>query len=410
MLIRKWLLAIFWVGFLISCLMHVNIHADHSASGQLQALIDPPALGAPNQWLGADAATSIKITDERYIWLFGDTILGVSNFPQRAPYPATQGGFIHNSVGVTTFTDGQWTPIKKYFKQGYKAIFSPADSGQYYWVLAGSMVQGKLFLVACRLQEPTRSAAVTQSLQNTQSLKKNPQSMGILGTTFLLVDNPQSPPDQWQVEKTWDVPDTNASLNWYSAVVKSNRYLYIFGEKGTGLFAQTILSRLTLENAADGDWQQREYYLGGDQWSAQGTPLAISGLPGTSEMSVIRRNGLWYTVQVSWNAVKNNSKLIHYSLTPYTAAQLTGPWSKQPDVYTLPAPWNTATVDGVNMYSVYAPKLHPELAQHGELVMTYNTNVNGLGLDPDKANTIFYHKIRTLAGLYIPQFVVRIKS
>ena len=408
MLVRKWLLMFLVAVIGIVVLMHVykKVHAIYTPAAKLQVLINPSSVGQPNQWLGADAATSIKISDKRYIWLFGDTILGVSNFPKRAPYPSSQGGFIHNSVGVTRFEDGKWSPIKKYFKPGYKAIFSPADSSQYYWVLAGAMVKGKLFLVACRLQEQSRVAATKRSLKNVHTIKKNPQSMGIIGTTFLLVSNPQSPPDQWQVDKTWNVPGTSASLNWFSAVIKTKKYFYIVGEQGTGLAAKTILSRLSLADVADGDWQQREYYTGVNQWSQQGTPATIVGLPGTSEMSLIRRNHKWYTLQVSWNEVKNKAQFIHYSITPYTATQLTGPWTKQSDVYKLLAPWNTAAVNGVNMYSVYAPKLHPELAHHGELVFTYNTNVNGLGLDPKLANTIFYRNIRFLEGLYIPQFVV----
>lgn len=403
---KKLLFTFFAIVFFISCLAYVYVHATYSATSRLQTLINPPSDGQPNQWLGADAATSIKISDQRYVWLFGDTILGVSNFPKRAPYPAIQGGFIHNSVGVANYEKGHWLPIQKYFRQGYKAIFSPVDSNYYYWVLAGAMVKGNLFLVACRLHEPTRIVATHRSLQNSQVIQKKPQSMGIVGTTFLLVDNPQSPPDQWQVAKTWDVPGTNALLNWYSAVVKTHNYLYIVGERGQGLAAHTILSRMTLADAADGDWQQRKYYIGKHQWSQQSAAVSISGLPGTSEMSIIRRHNKWYTLQVTWNAVKNNPRFIRYSITPYTATQLIGPWTRRPDLYTPPAPWNTAMVDGVNTYSVYAPKLHPELAQHGELVFTYNTNVNGLGLNPQQANTIFYHKIRTLRGLYIPQFFI----
>lgn len=409
MWLRKWLLpfSIALVFILVLLHMHKQVHAVSPAATKLQQLINPPSNGEPNQWLGADAATSIKIDDERYIWLFGDTILGTSNFPSRDPLPATAGGFIHNSVGVSEYHHGHWSPIVKYFKPGYKAIFSPAANNQYYWVLAGHMIHHKLFLVACRLQSPQRmTAPFYLSPRTLFTSKSKPPVMTILGTTFLLVANPQDPPDQWQVEKSWDVSDTNAALNWYSAVVRQGSYLYIFGEQGSGLFAQTILSRMKLADVADCNWQQREYFTGSGQWSATASPVALAGLPGTSEMSIIRRHHRWYTLQISWNPLKRYPHFIKYTVTPYTAAELDGPWKKQTDIYTVPAPWNTAMQQGVNTYAAYAPKLHPELAEHGELVFTYNTNVNALGLKRH-ATKIFYNKLRSNQGLYIPQFVVQ---
>lgn len=360
---------------MVLCIVETVYSTTHH---HLQHLMNPPANGEPHQWLGADAATSIHIQGDRYIWLFGDTIIGTSYFPLRYPLSALKGGFVHNSVGVTQCYRGRCAAIQKFFRPGSKAIFSPANSHQYYWVLSGAMVEGKLFLTVCRLGSGSPIA--------------------ILGTTFLLVTNPEDSPSQWHVEKTWDVPGTNAQLNWFTAVVRYHHYLYLFGERGSGFSAQTIISRMTVDAAAKQQWSQRQYYAGGT-WSTAAKPEALQGLPGTAEMSIIHRRNSWYALQIA---------PLSYTVVSYSASSLMGPWAKQAVVYTVPKPWSTEMTEKDHTFTVYAPKLHPEMSRHGELVFTYNTNVNSLVLGAQKANAIFYHDIwqARYQGLYIPQFVV----
>jgi hypothetical protein len=349
------------------------VYARHEKS--LQSLINPPKGVDKKTWLGADAATSIHISGNRYIWLFGDTIIGKSNFPKRYPLTPADGGFVHNSVGVTQCAKGTCSPMKKYFKPGFKAVFSPETPNQYYWVLSGSMIYKKLFLVACRLDS---------------------KSTAILGTTFLVVDNPESLPSQWHVETAYNVPNTNDQLNWFTSVVKNNNYLYIFGEQGTGYNAKTVLSRISLEAVANQQWNRRQFFSNG-VWASTAKPTVIKGLPGTSEMSVIYYHDKWFTIQIP---------PFGYKVIPYKADNLSGPWKADSALYTIPAPWSTEKRDGKLVFSTYAPKLHPEMSRHDEVVMTYNTNTNNFVIGSKLANKIFYADLPQVKyqGLYIPQF------
>ena len=63
------------------CLAANVMSAGHANA--LQKLMNPLASNKPHQWLGADVATSILVSRGRYLWLFGDTILGNSKFPRR---------------------------------------------------------------------------------------------------------------------------------------------------------------------------------------------------------------------------------------------------------------------------------------------------------------------------------------
>src|SRR5690606_15620375 len=73
----------------------------------LQRLIDPaPAVIGPS-WLGADVATSVRLTDDHYLWLFGDTLLGSveTDCDDGSAYcdrRVEEGGFIANSIGTMT--------------------------------------------------------------------------------------------------------------------------------------------------------------------------------------------------------------------------------------------------------------------------------------------------------------------
>src|SRR4029453_14004689 len=46
------------------------------AVAAVPALPHPPPSGAGLDWLGGDVASSAALTGDRYVWIFGDTLLG----------------------------------------------------------------------------------------------------------------------------------------------------------------------------------------------------------------------------------------------------------------------------------------------------------------------------------------------
>ena len=342
----------------------------------LQKMINPPINATGTTWLGADASTSIEIDPDHYIWLFGDTLLGTSRDGKR-DYSI----FIHNTIGVAQREEsGSFSAIKKYYRKNnskIKAIFNSGKEKAFYWPLVGTMLDSSLLIAADRI-----------TTKNTNSFKT-------LGAELFTVQNPLKSPDGWQYKRHY-IPEENGVV-WSSALTRRGNVVYLFGQRGTGFDAKTVLSRISVANAESGKWEKRTVFSN-EGWQKSATPTTIKGLPGVSETTVQHNPFFnWYSLQIP-----PLSDDIHL----YTAEQITGPWTDQGVVYSIPAPWsNTKTKDGKPVFIAYAVKSHPELAEkEHEIVLTYNVNLDPFvkGLT-DKLGE--YLKNKAYEGLYVPQFV-----
>lgn len=381
---RKYLIFLAFVIFTLILLFpegHTTLGREYrveevSTPGRLQSLIDPTKNEVPPTWLGADVATSIKVNGSYYVWLFGDTILG-----------SLQGGnrdysvFIHNTVGVARRNKKEeFGDIDKYYRKSdgqILPIFSLDKPGTFYWPLVGTMLDSSLLVAADRVAT------------------KESGSFKILGTGLFTVTNPLSPPNRWNYEVNY-IPKKN-KITWGSAIVKQKDFVYIFGQRGTGVGSRTVLARLRVSDVKDADPASWEYW-GKEGWSAKQNPSSIPGLPGISETTIQRNSFLgWYSLQIP---------PLSYDVHLYTANKITGPWKDQGVVYEIPAPWdNSKTDEGKPIFIAYAAKSHPELADSdNQIVFTYNVNldpfVSGL---TDKLGE--YLKKEEYEGLYVPQFV-----
>ncbi|MFW6190694.1 MAG: hypothetical protein ACOC49_03510, partial [Candidatus Bipolaricaulota bacterium] len=103
---------------------------------RLQEMMNPKEGSSGLTWLGADAATSIRVNPDRYVWLFGDTIIGKSEEGIR-DYSV----FIHNTIGVYERVEkGNFTRIRKCYREEgekIKPIFESDESETFYWPLVG---------------------------------------------------------------------------------------------------------------------------------------------------------------------------------------------------------------------------------------------------------------------------------
>lgn len=379
----------------------------------LQALLDPyPAEHGPS-WLGGDVATSIRLGEDRWVWIFGDTLLGhVSDrCDDGRPYcerRVTDGdtGMISNSAG-TMFrgADGALWPVVKYWRTdgaGAPAPLLSAPGDGFLWPLAGVRV-GTVLLVSANRHTFASGLSPT-------------------GNVLVRVWNPDAPPDAW----LYDVhdldgfragSDTAPAISWTAALVPHDDHVYVVGSRDAGPHAQTVLARLDARAVADRAWQPALDYLhdgvgGAPVWETALDPTrlhVIAGLPGTSETTIDAAPGVgWYTFQVP---------ALHYEIRLYTADDLLGPWVDRGVAYALPDAWLAtkghcpdpqrvrAEANGGPVppeceprFAAYAAKAHPELATHG-FAVTYNVNTWGGGYEAA------VHALETMPGFYVPQVV-----
>ncbi|MFN8599758.1 MAG: hypothetical protein U0842_04765 [Candidatus Binatia bacterium] len=379
----------------------------------LQELLDPyPAQQGPS-WLGGDVATSIRLGDDRWVWIFGDTLLGSirDRCADGRPYCDRRvtdgdGGMISNSAG-TMFrgADGTLWPVVKYWRtdaSGAPAPLFTAPGDGFLWPLAGVRV-GTVLLVAANRHTFASGLSPT-------------------GNVLVRVWNPDAPPDAWlydvhELDGFRAATDAAPTLSWTTALVPHGDGLYVVGSRDAGPHAQTVLAWLDARGVADRAWRPVLEYLHDDAdrspvWDAALDPArlhVIEGLPGTSEATVDAAPGVgWYTFQVP---------ALHYEIRLYTADDLLGPWIDRGVAYALPEAWLAtkghcpdpqrvrAEANGGPVppeceprFAAYAAKAHPELARQG-FAVTYNVNTWGGGYEAA------VHALETMPGFYVPQVV-----
>lgn len=380
----------------------------------LQALLDPyPNPDGPS-WLGGDVASSIRLAADRWVWIFGDTLLGGvgadcaggRSYCERRVSGAGA-GMIANSAGTMVRSpDGSFYPVVKYWRSEDGApapIFVSPEEG-FLWPLAGTRV-GTVLLIAAN--------------RHTFASGLEP-----VGNVLLRVWNPDAPPDAWLYD-AHEVPGflTAASgrppLSWTAALVEAGEWVHLLGSRDVGPEADTVLARLPVGGLDRAGWQPRlEYLLRADGeaeppiWSSDLDAErlhAIEGLPGTSETNIDFAPGIgWYSFRIP---------ALRYEIRLYTASDLLGPWRDAGVVYRIPAPWSTTTrgpcpsppeletppaeVDPAceRVFAAYAAKSHPALVPPGEHAVSYNVNVWSGGLDAA------VHALETMPAFYVPQML-----
>ena len=214
-----------------------------SAAEDLQPLFDVRREG----WLGADVATSFRLPprqegepreDGRYLWLFGDTLVGRASDTKRR-----RGAyFIHNSVAVLPEHGGgnassggaPPSPDDVAFAWNVSQGGCPASvfvrkhlddecahEEEYLWPISGISAsygrQARVVVLAVRwaYTSPPGSAGFDLFSDDAFNFK-------ILGTTAIVVDNPHDEPRRWRYRQK-DIPGTDENLNWYSALLHEQK-------------------------------------------------------------------------------------------------------------------------------------------------------------------------------------------
>lgn len=323
-------------------------------------------------WVGGDGAFSVRLAEQRAVWLFSDSWVGHVRDGKRKGV-----AMVNNAVGVQ---DGTGPGAKfTFFVQKDAAgkpvaFFTPPDGQGWFWLFAGHGADGKLHVFLPRFEKAD----------------------GPPGFAFKAVDlwlgtvaNPDAEPTKWKIDYA-KVPfasfDGKRKFAFGSAVLTVGDDAYVYGYEevpGKPLPSRKLLTaRVAKDRLADFD--QWRFYANGEwksdvrdataQTGGLGAEFSVSYVPGLKKYALVTtENGL-------------SARIVgRFAPSPE------GPWTEPVLLYTCPE------MKKDRKLFTYAGKAHPHLAGNNELVISYAVNSGDLA------------QVINDAELYWPNFV-RVQS
>ena len=322
-------------------------------SVEMDSIYDQLFQANESGWLGADAATSIVLSETRTLWLFGDAFLGDVIDGKRIPNRF----FINSTIAIQDRTAPPLQSIRYYWRrEGARDIaffpYQTGSSGEYYWPTSGVRIGDKL-VVFCF------------------ALHKDWGNGWVAGTISVVIDNPDDEPMDWKLSY-YDMNIGNDHFGIHSAVYYEKPYLYFFGwddPDDDNMQRRTILMRAKATDILKGrNAEVLEFWAQGKRglhWQKNRENLVSLFVPGVTEMA-IQYDAQWGLYYCTTYVPEKPDIFIS------VAHQLTGSWSEPVRIYSNPE----------HKRMTYAAKCHPELSnQPGELVISYITAPIGVDIE-----------------------------
>ncbi len=317
----------------------------------------------PGQWSGADGTASVRLPDGRVAWFFSDTYLGPVNPDGSRPPDA---GFVHNSLvvqdGDRLTTVAADTPVRP-----------PPGTPGWYWAAAGHVEGGRLVEFYHRQNGFGRFGDDWDFTEQ-----------GVAVATFSLpglrLESVRELPGGWP-------PPGRTPIMWGSAVFDQGPWTYVYGYRGH-LDRPEHPKWLTVARAPRGhvaDVARWRYDTGGG-WSAD--PAQAAELTPVDSGFGITRVGRSYALVTR----RPSADLGDGAIIAYLSGSPTGPFRASDSALVYRAPETAA-----GQY-VYQARVHPQLAGHGRIVLSYN--VNSTLVDADCVRQYLRQ-----ASVYRPRFV-----
>lgn len=305
------------------------------------------ALKSDPRWLGADAALSIPLAQDRTLWLFGDTF--VAKTPKNV---RTESEMVRNTVAIQTGADVTRAQLTFHWRTDADpspASFFAERGDRWHWPGHGIRLAGGPLLVWLFVLKATPG-----------------EGLGFAddGWRLVVVDNPDEAPDAWRL--TWhDGPKAPFDAVPATAVVLDGEHAVGVAIKQQGTHAGYLVR-----------WRTADLVQGrvdAWQWWDAGSWRTLAELAGRTPEPVLDDAGPESSVHFD----AAGRRWVHVASYGFGASQigvrtapaLTGPWSAAKLVYEPPESRSAKPF-------VYAAKAHPELSTGtaGELVVTYATN------------------------------------
>lgn len=326
-----------------------------SASAVQDATLDTLLAPQKRGWLGADVATSIVLSEDKLLWLFGDTIVGTLT-----DQGARKGTMIRNSIAIQDLNGDSTNNLHFYWdmRDNIPGSFFMApnyDLDYCYWPCSGLMVDDDLFIFCYKVTDGGGGAGAF--------------AFEVVGTILIRVSNPLEPPAQWKFSST-ELGFGGKHQGFCSAVIRHDDYVYLMGfddgQQESAFQRQSVLARIGVDDLkTSGNLDGLRYWVkapGGDgRWSEEPSDLLPIMRYGSAESTVYFDNHLNLFVKPIQTSFSSDISLV-------VAPELTGPWSEPILIYEIPERRSLEKI------FAYAVKAHPALSRPGELVITYVVN------------------------------------
>jgi hypothetical protein len=325
-------------------------------------------------WIGGDGVYSVALSPAKTLWLFSDTFVGSVRDGKR-----TGVTMVNNTVGIQT---GRGADARVTFAVGKSAngkpaaVVVPADGLGWFWLNAGAVADGKLFVFLARIEKTAGKGAF--------AFKQ-------VGQEFAVVANPDDDPAAWRVKQQplhcTDVsPKRTVLFGCATMRVGDDLYVYGLDEEGAGVARKKhmIVARVPAKSVDD---QSAWRFFRDGEWQTdfRACTRLADGIANEYSVSYLPERKCFVAVYSESN--------LSPRILARTADAPQGPWSNPVVLYECPeAGWDKRIF-------CYAAKAHPTLAGENELVVSYVANSH------DFAHTLKDDR------LYWPRFVrVKLRS
>lgn len=326
-------------------------------------------------WTGADGASSVPLSENLTLWLYGDTWIGrvydgartrttmINNsIALQALLPQKDGSvacsrprFFWKTVRAEKQKPRMWlgeTPTADRSAEKPTSFFLPPDGKGWFWPLHGMLANRTLLVFLLQLDKTDETSVF---------------GFRTVGLWLARVSNPFSQPSSWVISYRrvpWSLTEKERQITFGSAVWRDGDDIYVYGID-ENLAPGQAMKRLILARTQAGNLDRFNTwrFWNGTDWGIdfeKAAPLA-DGL--VDEFSVCKAPDNDELVLIQTEAG------LSPRIMKRTAPAPQGPWSSPMPLFTV-----SETCGSKRLFS-YAAKAHPELSQRkGELILTYVIN------------------------------------
>lgn len=339
-------------------------------------------------WKGSDDAYSIKIEDNKVLWLFGDTLISNKNSSiKRVPDDIK---IIRNSIGIQTGLNPAEARMFFYWRKNNsinvpKPFFdSPyIPKGNWLWPGDGAVLpDGKTLIIFFMDITPKDTGLKFDSA----------------GYQVAVISNFRDTPNKWEIQWVKNIVGYEPyKVLLGSGVLVEDDFLYAYGVCSANTDQEVCVVRwpVSIFEKNEPDLSNPEWWCGTDYGWVNSQKLgqikpAILWNKGQAEFTVNKINGFnsEESFYLMTEAYPSNGSIGNSDLICRVSKSLVGPWSEKINIYKTLCRSNPKPKG----LMVYAGKYHPELTG-ADMIFTYATNVSDI-------NDLYSYK-----NIYYPRFL-----